>query len=382
MNRNNFGADSPGRLLAIDDDHAFLPDPLPPKWEFSVELWPLLALAREKIALLEGVGRGLPEPALLLRPLESREAIQSSALEGTFATPRQLLLFDREHGDSQTDDDEINDRREVFNYRNALENGIRSELPLSLRLIREMHRILMAGVRGKNKAPGEFRKIQVAIGTNRRFVPPPPTSIAECLAAFEKHLHEKTPHHPLLDCFFAHYQFETIHPFADGNGRVGRLLLALMIRDRCQLSKPWLFLSEYLEHHKDQYCDRLFDVSAQGAWREWLEFCLHGVVDQCEATLKRCKRLQEIRENYLERLTTIKGSLRLNRIISNLFRSPFVLIPDVVRDANIQFVTAKSDLEKLVRVNILHRLPHATQITYVAPEIYDAAYGDIEELTD
>ena len=266
MDRNKFRPESPGRLIAIDGDHAFLPDPLPPKWEFSVELWPLLATARERIALVEGVGRGLPEPALLLRPLESREAIQSSALEGTFATPRQLLLFDREHGDSQTDDDAANEQREVFNYRNALEYGMRSELPLSLRMIRETHRILLADVRGRNKAPGQFRKIQVAIGTNRRFVPPPPQSVAECLDAFEKHLHQATPHHPLLECFYAHYQFETIHPFNDGNGRIGRLLLALMIRDRCQLSKPWLFLSEYFEPPRRN--------TAIGSSRAGFEFCL------------------------------------------------------------------------------------------------------------
>jgi Fic family protein len=383
MNRNEFGTASPGRLIAIDEvEQAFVPHPLPPEMPFPTELWPFLMAAREKIALLEGVGRGLPDPALLLKPLSSREALQSSALEGTFATPRQLLLFEREHADSESDDQQVNEQREVFNYGKALEHGVNSELPLSLRLIREMHGILLSAVRGANKAPGKFRKIQVFIGSNHRFIPPPPQLLDECLGAFEKYLHAPPRFDPLVECFLTHYQFETIHPFIDGNGRVGRLLLALMIRDRCRLSKPWLFLSEYYERFKDEYCVRLFDVSTRGAWREWIEFCLRGVIDQCDSTLRRCERLQRIREDYLERLGTMKGSLRLHGIVQNLFRSPYVQIPDVVESAQVTFPTAKADLERLVKAKILRQLQSATQITYVAPEIYDAAYGDIEELTD
>jgi Fic family protein len=338
--------------------------------------------AREKVALLEGVGRGLPDPALLLKPLESREAIQSSALEGTFATPRQLLLFEREHADTPSDDDRINEQREVFNYSRALEHGLQSELPLSLRLIRQVHEILMSAVRGGNKAPGKFRKIQVAIGSNRRFIPPPPQHLDECLGAFEKSLHAPTRFDPLVDCFLTHYQFETIHPFIDGNGRVGRLVLALMIRERLRLRKPWLFLSEYYERFKDEYCARLFGISVRGAWADWIEFCLRGVIDQCDATLRRCDRLQTIRESYLERLGSMKGSLRLHGIVQNLFRSPYVRIPDVVESAKVTFPTAKADLERLVKAKILRQLKDSPKITYVAPEIYDAAYGDIEELTD
>ena len=155
----------------------------------------------------------------------------------------------------------------------ALEQGMASDLPLSLRLIRDLHKTLMTGVRGRDRTPGEFRRTQVAIGSDHRFVPPPPERLRECLHPFEKYLHTAGPkYEPLVDCFLVHYQFETIHPFSDGNGRVGRLLLAMMLKDRCELSKPWLYMSEYFEKQHDEYAQRLFNVSARSDWSGWIEF--------------------------------------------------------------------------------------------------------------
>jgi len=247
MDTKHFTNKSPGKLVRIETlwgtDHAFIPDPLPPAWDFPHRLWPLLAEAKEQVALLEGIGRGLANPNILLQPLAGQEAIQSSALEGTFATPEQMLLFELDPKQPSSEDDPVNTIKEVANYRTALKYGLESELPLSLRLIKEMHRILLTGVRGRDQSPGDFRRLQVGIGTKARFVPPPPQHLMDCLDPLEKHLHTKTSSFdPLVDCFFAHYQFETIHPFNDGNGRVGRLLLAIMFQHQCKLTKPWLYI--------------------------------------------------------------------------------------------------------------------------------------------
>ncbi len=175
----------------------------------------MVAEAKRLIGVLDGIGRVLPDPAILLRCSEDREAIQSSALEGTYATPRELLLFELEPKIAESESDPSNSYREVFNYRRAIQHAASSELPISLRLMRQMHEILLEGVRGQKKDPGNFRRIQVAIGSNRRFVPPPPQHALSCLDGLEKYIHSESSFDPLVDCFLVHYQFETIHPFID-----------------------------------------------------------------------------------------------------------------------------------------------------------------------
>ena len=241
-----FSRRSPGQLLAtVGGEKAFVPNPLPPTWTFPGELWPLLAEAKQQVGILEGVGRLLPNTGLLLRPLEDREAIQSSRLEGTYASPRELLLFEIDQPASMSEDDPANSWREVFNYRRALHLATNSPLPLSLRLIREMHAELLFAVRGRDRSPGNFRRVQVYLGASHRFIPPPPQHVPELLDNFEKYLNAaSSAYDPLVDAFLAHYQFECIHPFLDGNGRVGRLLLAVTFQRRCGLNKPWLYLSE------------------------------------------------------------------------------------------------------------------------------------------
>jgi cell filamentation protein, protein adenylyltransferase len=380
MDISTFGIKSPGELVAIGGgDHAFVPAPLPPSWEFPVTLWPMLARAKEQVALLEGVGRTLPNPGLLLQPLASREAIQSSRLEGTYASPRELLLFELEPREAKPGEEQVNDWREVLNNRRALEYAISSRLPVCLRLVREMHRILLSGVRGKERAPGEFRRVQVAIGANQRFVPPPPDRLRDCLDALEKSFHASSSHDPLIDCFLCHYQFETIHPFMDGNGRVGRLLLAVMLQERCSLTKPWLYLSEFFEKHRDEYCQRLFQVSAEGDWEHWLDFCLRGTIAQATATVKRCERLRQTREKCMQQLARAGGSVRLNQIVEGLFHSPYVRVTDVAKQLHVTYPTAKADIDRLVKARILKPLKNTSQKTYYAPLVYDAAYKDIEE---
>ncbi|MEX0612262.1 MAG: Fic/DOC family N-terminal domain-containing protein [Pirellulales bacterium] len=379
MDIRKFRENTPGRIITIEGgEHAYIPNALPPRWKFPEKLWPLLLDARENLALLEGVGRTLPDSSLLLRPIQRREAIQSSRLEGTYATPRELLLFEIDQKQPTGEDDPANDWREVFNYQQSLQYGTTTELPLSLRLIRELHRILCTGVRGREHAPGEFRRIQVAIGPSFRFVPPPPQFLDECLDSFEKYLHAPNEFDPLVDCFIAHYQFEAIHPFRDGNGRVGRVLLAMMIQQRCKLTKPWLYLSEFFEKNRNDYRQFLFDVNAKVAWTDWVEFCLRGTSEQAKATIQRCENLRIIKDDYMQRLGATGGRVRLNKIVDDLFSSPIIELAQLPERLEVTYPTAKSDVERLVDVGILAELPDTPVRTFYAPEIYRVAYGDID----
>jgi Fic family protein len=233
MDKTLFVEGFPGRLWEISAngklDWAYIPAVLPSDWPPSPEIWELLAQAREELARLDGVGRAMPNYNLLLRPLQRREALTSSSLEGTYATPEQLLLFEIDPKEPQSPNDPESAWQEVRNYSRALDLGLRLllERPLTLNLIREIHRTLLMGVRGTNKDPGNFRRTQVHIGSDRRFIPPPPNEVMPCLYALETAIHQEKSIDPLIFCFMAHYQFETIHPFLDGNGRVGRLLLSL-----------------------------------------------------------------------------------------------------------------------------------------------------------
>ena len=379
MDVRKFKETTPGRIVPIDGgEHAYVPNPLPPKWKFPERLWPLLLEAKEKLMLLEGLGRTLRDPGILFQPMQGREAIQSSALEGTYATPRELLLFELEPKQPSQHDDPANAWKEVFNYQLALRYGTKTDLPLSLRLIRMLHGILMEGVRGEEHTPGEFRQLQVAIGSSRRFVPPPAQYLPDCLDAFEKYLHVENEYNPLVDCFLAHYQFEAIHPFRDGNGRVGRLLLAMMIQRRCKLSRPWLYLSDFFAKHREEYVQRLFQVSTSNAWSDWIEFCLRGTAEQASATMERCDQLRSLRDDYMHRIDGVGGSIRLNRIVDDLFRLPMVRITDLPARLSVSYPTAKSDVERLIEAGILSEVKDTAVKTFQASEIVRIVYAGIE----
>lgn len=203
----------------------------------------------------------------------------------------------------------------------------------------------------------------------------------DLLDNFEKYLNtESSPFDPLVDAFIAHYQFETIHPFLDGNGRVGRLLLAVTFQRNCGLTKPWLYLSEYFEAHRDEYIEHLFNVSSKGDWRSWIRFCLLGVRHQARDAIQRCDLLREIKNRYARLLDETDGSVRLNQIVDGLFHSPYIQVVELARRLSISYPTAKADVERLVKVGILAELPNASPKTFYASEIYDVAYRDLEEV--
>jgi Fic family protein len=380
VDASSFSKESPGALVPITDGElAFVPHPLPPAWEFPARLWPLLAEAKQYVGELNGIGSVLPSPMLLLRPLSDREAIQSSRLEGTYATPKELLLFELQPKDATTESARTNEFREVFNYQQALKYGTTSDLPLSLRLIRSLHHTLLAGVRGRDKTPGEFRKVQVAIGATRRFIPPPPHKVRECLDPLEKYLHDTAlQFDPLVFCFLVHYQFETIHPFVDGNGRVGRLLLAIMLQQRCRLDKPWLYMSGFFEKHREDYTSLLFSVSARASWSEWIEFCLSGTLAQAKDTIARCRKLIQLRESFAERVARVGGNVRLSRIVEDTFTSPFVQVSALSKRLEVTYPTARADIDRLVEAGVLRELRDTTPRTFYAPEVFDVAYGDLD----
>ncbi|MGI0492336.1 Fic family protein [Alkalinema pantanalense CENA528] len=385
MDRTLFTEGFPGRLWEISAngqlDWAYIPDDLPTSWQPSLEIWPLLTQAREELARLDGVGRTMPNFNLLLRPLQRREALTSSSLEGTYATPEQLLLFEIDPKEPQSPSAPESAWQEVQNYSNALDLGLQmlTEMPLSLNVIRAIHQRLLAGVRGANKDPGNFRRTQVHIGSDRRFIPPPPNEVLPCLYALEKSIH-----HPenkidtLIFCFMAHYQFETIHPFLDGNGRVGRLLLSLMIYQKCNLQRPWLYLSPFFERYKDEYINLLFQVSSKGAWISWIKFCLRGTIEQSQDAIKRIDKLLALRNQYIQQLSQSGGNIRLTRLIEYLFdNSPAVTIAKVGQLCSVTTPTATSDVNRLVSTGILVESQLSTRPkVYIAPQIFKIIFDD------
>jgi Fic family protein len=379
MDRQRFGTAMTGRLIPVSlgsSDWAFVPNPLPRQWEIPSSLWPLLASAREELARLDGIGQALPDPQLLLRPLQQREAIRSSSLEGTHASAEELLLFELQPQEPQSTGDPVNDWREVWNYAEALRRGaeLLQTLPLSLRLIREMHAVLLEGVRGRERAPGEFRRTQVHIGADKRYIPPPPNELNACLDDLERFLNDADEIDPLIRTYMAHYQFEAIHPFLDGNGRVGRALLSLTAFTWGGLSRPWLYVSPFFDRYKDDYFDALFAVSAEGDWSRWLALCLRGTIDCARDSVVRCTKLVSLRSAYHAKADRSSG--RMHAIIETLFSNPVIRITDVAANLNITYPTAKADVDKLVDHGILKTLDRAYPKAFFAPEVMKAAYGE------
>ena len=358
--------------------HAFIPDSLPAKWKWPTSLWPLLLEAHKALSSLDGTGKRLPNPRLILRPLQNREAQRSSSLEGTYTEPKQQALFELDPTYPESAEDPVNARREVFNYSQALRfwRDNRHKLPVSLRLIRELHRILMDGVRGSDKNPGEFRTLQNQVGRPPRFVPPPPHQLAELLDRFETYLHNERSLDPLVDAFLAHYQFEAIHPFMDGNGRVGRLLLAMLIEEWCGLSDQWLYMSSFFDANKDSYMELLLRVSTQGAWEEWVKFCLEGVVETAKDTQKRCDQLLNLHREFHERLRKGAGSVRLASMVDDLFVSPVAVASRIAKTHRVTYPTARADLKRLQEIGIVRPLEFARQIAYYCPAILEITYAD------
>ena len=375
MDISRFSQASPGKTLQIatHGGWAFLPNRLPPKWEFPLKMWPLLAEVKQKLGELEGVGKSLLNPGIMIKPLINREAIDSSTIEGTYATPQELLLFQMRQGEQGPS--LFEDAREVSNYSRAMESAISDESPITIDTLCEMHRVLLTGTRGEDKLPGQIRDRQVAVGNRYRFVPPPSGELPVLLNDLDEDFGQPLSVDPLINAFLVHYQFEAIHPFNDGNGRVGRALLALMIYRNCGFTKPWLYLSSYFEQHRRGYIERLNRISTNGDWDSWIEFCLKATHSQAIATIQKCERVIGLQQDFENRVATAGGSFRLQQVLTRLFERQYMQIPELSEILEVTYPTANSDVEKLVELGILALLDDVSPKTFFSPELFQATYG-------
>lgn len=367
--------DSPcGNLVPTDKGQmAFVPYPLPRLVDLNPSLVYRLDRASRAVSTLAGVGETLPNPHLLIRPFLSREAVLSSRIEGTQASISDVFLFEV----SGARRDRRGDTGEVVNYIRALEYGLSrlEELPVCVRLANEMHAILLKGVRGKEKTPGTLRSKQVWIGSEgttieeARFIPPPANLIRDLLTDWERFLNEDLEIPPLIRCALMHYQFEAIHPYLDGNGRIGRLLITLLLCAERVLSTPLLYLSAYFEHNRQAYYDELYNVSATGQWEPWLRFFLDGVAEQAQDALLRSRRIRQLQEQYRDLLQQKRASGNALRLLDELFASPVITVPVASRTLGVTPAGARLILERLAEAGIVEVLPDRWPRFYVAREL-------------
>ena len=337
---------------------AFVPAPLPPDLEWSLPLITILSEAERDLGRLNAIGTAFPFNRCLVTPFMRHEAVLSSRIEGTRASLDDVFVYEA----SQLSFFEtVDDANEVFNYVRALEYGLErvTTLPLSLRLIREIHAQLMENVRGGQLTPGEFRKSQNWIGPagstldTATYVPPPVDEMHHALNALEIYLHEGSELRPLIRAGLAHYQFEAIHPFLDGNGRMGRLLIILLLHEWKALQQPLLNLSIYFEAHRLEYYARLLEVSQKGAWEEWLIFFLTGVSSQAVNDANKLESLLSLRMDYLERIRTGRRKENLEQALDLVFQRPILSVRQMEVELKVPYMTAERHIERLVSAGIL-----------------------------
>ena len=342
---------------------AFIPSPLPPKppINWTAPLQSKFDTALLWLGRLDAVCTLLPDPDLFLYTYVRKEAVLSSMIEGTQSTLSDLLLFEIEEKPGVP----MDDTREVSNYVAAVEYGLdrlASEFPLSLRLLREMHAKLLAGGRGENSTPGEFRRSQNWIGGTRPgnavFVPPPPDEVLRCMGDLELFLHDQpAPTSALLKAALAHVQFETIHPFLDGNGRLGRLLITLVLCEQKILREPLLYLSLYFKKHRTRYYTLLNDVRATGNWEDWLEFFADAVAataQQAVNTVRLLKELQAQDRARIDNLGRISASVR--RVHESLSERPVATVSLLAQRGKLNVVTVGKCLTHLKALGIVREL--------------------------
>ncbi|MFE1595226.1 Fic family protein [Nocardia sp. NPDC058705] len=357
---------------------AFSPPPLPPIVQMSPKLVRRLSSADRAVGELAGLGRGLPSPELFGRALVRREAVLSSRIEGTVASLSDVAMYEVERPAHPR-----GDVQEVFNYMSAMDHVLDPgrRLPLSLSLLREAHRILMTGVRGDYATPGEFRRSQNWIGPpgstidTAKYVPPPPESLWQDLDAFEKFLHADGDLPPLLAIAAVHYQFEAIHPFIDGNGRIGRLLAVMLLVEWELLPGPLLDLSSYIEPRRDRYYEGLLRVSTDGDWLGWFDFFLEVIEEQARDSLARAVRLDALRTELRLRVARARSSGLLPILIDELFRSPIIGIANAMKALDVTHRSATLNVEKLVEAGILVEVTRARTRFFAAPDVLAVMNG-------
>jgi Fic family protein len=381
MNADDFKDSPSGRLIpTIQGCYAFIPNKLPPKLDMH-RLIGGLEKATMALGELSGVGGTIPNPHLLIAPFSRREAVASSKIEGTVTTLHELLNFEVGADPSTVRPD----TREVRNYGRALEHGIErvNTLPISKRLIQELHEILLKDVaadRGAHFTPGEFKRDQNWIGArliqNARFVPPPPQVAIDCLDDFEAFINSDDLTPLLIKLALVHYQFETIHPFPDGNGRVGRLLIPLILSERKALSQPLLYLSAFFEKNFTKYIELMFSVSKSGAWEDWVCFFLEGVCESATDGIRKARALQNLQKEYLEKVQTARSSALLAKLVNDLFAIPALNIPSAMTTLGVSYNSAKNNIRKLEELGVLEKGPDGRPQWFYAHKIIGISYDE------
>jgi cell filamentation protein, protein adenylyltransferase len=378
MQPSDFTEKAPGHQIRTAEGYwAFVPQPLPPPaLEIDWDLANTLSEADRSLSELSGVARTLPNPHLLIGPFVRREAVLSSRIEGTQAGFSDLLFFEA----APSVKPPIEDVKEVANYVSALEHGLArlKDLPVSLRLMREMHERLMHGVRGDSMTPGEFRRSQNWIGpsgctlADAAFVPPPVAEMTQALSDFEKYLHEPPVLPPLVRLALIHYQFEAIHPFLDGNGRIGRLLITLLLCVEGLLPQPLLYLSAFFERHRQEYYRLLMAVSQFGSWTPWIAYFLRGIAGQSSDAVKRANLLLSLRQRYREKMQSARSSALLLQMVDDLFSTPALDVSGASKRLNVTPRAAQLNVDKLIKSGILKEATgRRRNRIFVAAEIID-----------
>ena len=390
MDPKDFREPSAGKAIRTPSGYwAFIPAPLPPNIEWSTGLVSLLAEAERALTSLSWTGGNFPEPHIMVKSFIRREAVLSSRIEGTRASLTDVYTYEAVQLSFLEPD---LDAREVYNYVRALDYGLKrvATLPISLRLIRELHKHLMEGVRGEILTPGEFRRSQNWIGPagstleTAPFVPPPVDEMNAALGVLEKFIHAPSDLPPLTRIGLIHYQFEAVHPFLDGNGRVGRLLISLLLCQWGLLSQPLLYLSAFLERRRSEYYERLLAISQAGDWEGWLRFFLIGVRDQAVDATSCVQALQALRQRYYEQLTGQRDAPRLRKVFDFLLGHPIATVRQVQSGLGLSdYKMAQRYVDKLVQAGLLrevtgqarNRLYQADEILKVIQEPAEGGHG-------
>jgi Fic family protein len=377
MSPDNFSENQRKNLIkTIGGAWAFVPPSLPPDMDLSELIFPL-ATASAAIGELKGAARRLQNPTILIKALQRREALTSSAMEGTFTTLGDLVIEEATTGPQQSDD-----ARETLNYIQAIaQTGeMLKSLPLSHRVIKAAHATLLSGLstaRGAGKRPGQYKLHQNAVGrrgeniNTARYVPPPPQQTQACMDDLESYINRAQQESAmrLIDLGLIHYQFEAIHPFDDGNGRIGRMLITLLAQQSGLLDLPLLHLSAYLEKNKDDYIENLFAVSTHGLWEKWLKFFLDVVEHSCTEATNIVDRILELQTDLRLRIHGTGKSPRLLMIVDALFTKTWTTTTETQKLCDVSFPTAQSDLRILVDMGLLKEIKGRTPKLYYSPEI-------------
>jgi len=382
MNPKDFRNPEVGKALMTQAGYwAFIPTHLPPNLNWPLPVVSALSEAERDLSKLTTLAGAVPFPRLLIQPFVRREAVLSSRIEGIHASLKELYTYESAQMSFIEPSDDV---REVYNYVNALDYGMDrvKTLPVSLRLIRELHGKLMENVRGGHLTPGEFRRTQNWIGpagstlATATYVPPPIDEMNIGLDQLEKFIHAGSDIPALVRAAMIHYQFEAIHPFLDGNGRVGRLLMILLFCEWEILPQPLLNLSVYFERYRQEYYDRLLAVSQRGEWDEWIRFFLRGVSFQAKDSVVRLDQLQGLRTKYQVIMESEHNAKRMEQVLDFLFMRPILSVRQLEDGLAINFVTAKRYIEKLVLAGILHEVTgYSRNRIFQADEILKAVEG-------